>query len=78
MNESTKRYRREQELMLSAIHSMGMRTARDHLGTAQQQNRPGPTSWLGQQRKNVGLLVLCDVVNILANSLHQHSQTLRR
>src|ERR1700691_3703723 len=53
MSESTKRYRREQELMLSAIHSLGMRTARDHLGVAQQQNRPGPTSWLGQQRKNV-------------------------
>ncbi|KIM87652.1 hypothetical protein PILCRDRAFT_815228 [Piloderma croceum F 1598] len=52
MSESTKRYRREQELMLSAIHSLGMRTARDHLGVAQQQNRPGPTSWLGQQRKN--------------------------
>lgn len=55
MTESTKRYRREQELMLSAIHSLGMRTARDHLGAPQQQIRPGPTSWLGQQRNKVGL-----------------------
>ncbi|KAJ6618243.1 HOOK protein-domain-containing protein [Mycena sp. CBHHK59/15] len=30
MSDSTKRYRREQELMLSAVHAMGMRTARNH------------------------------------------------
>lgn len=34
--ESRARYRREQELMLSAIHSMGMKTARQHLGAPQQ------------------------------------------
>lgn len=54
MMESTKRYRREQELMLSAIHALGMKTARDYLGSTTQQTRPGPTSWLGQQRKNMG------------------------
>ncbi|KIJ99580.1 hypothetical protein K443DRAFT_679841 [Laccaria amethystina LaAM-08-1] len=36
MKESRARYRREQELMLSAIHSMGMKTARQHLGAPQQ------------------------------------------
>ncbi|TFK46031.1 hypothetical protein OE88DRAFT_1066831 [Heliocybe sulcata] len=54
MMDSTKRYRREQELMLSAIHSLGMKTARDYLGNSSQNTRPGPTSWLGQQRKNMG------------------------
>ncbi|GLB35178.1 putative HOOK protein [Lyophyllum shimeji] len=47
MAESTKRYRREQELMLGAIHNLGMRTSRAHLGT---QTRD-PSSWLGIQRK---------------------------
>ncbi|KAF7359439.1 hypothetical protein MSAN_01286500 [Mycena sanguinolenta] len=47
MSESTRRYRREQELMLGAIHALGMRTARAHLGVPQQQ----PSSWLGSQRK---------------------------
>ncbi|KAI0948399.1 hypothetical protein AcV7_009155 [Taiwanofungus camphoratus] len=54
MSEQIIRYRREQTLMLSVIHNMGMQTARDHLGAKQQQSRPGPTSWLGQQRKNLG------------------------
>jgi len=54
MNESVKRYRREQQLMLSMIHSLGMRTARGHLGEPQRQTRTEPTSWLGQQRKNLG------------------------
>lgn len=49
----TTRYRREQSLMLSTMHNMGMKTARDHLGSLQQQPRAVPTSWLGQQRKNV-------------------------
>lgn len=53
MKESTKRYRREQELMLSVIQSQGMQINRAHLGEPQRQARPGPTSWLGQQRKNV-------------------------
>ncbi|KAJ7929345.1 HOOK protein-domain-containing protein [Mycena leptocephala] len=47
--ESTKRYRREQELMLGAVHAMGMRTARNHLGVPQQQ----PSSWMSVQRKTL-------------------------
>ncbi|EMD38684.1 hypothetical protein CERSUDRAFT_123230 [Gelatoporia subvermispora B] len=54
MSDMTTRYRREQTLMLSVIHTMGMKTARDHLGSSQSQSRPNPTSWLGQQRKNLG------------------------
>jgi hypothetical protein len=53
MVESTRRYRREQELMLSALHSFGMKTARDHLGAPISQSRSGPTSWLAQQRNKV-------------------------
>ncbi|KAJ7771830.1 HOOK protein-domain-containing protein [Mycena metata] len=49
MTESTKRYRREQELMLGAVHAMGMRTARIHLGVPQQQ----PSSWMNVQRKTL-------------------------
>ncbi|RDB21492.1 Protein Hook 3 [Hypsizygus marmoreus] len=51
MTESTARYRREQELMLSAIHTIGMRMARGHLGVQQHLSRPDPSSWLGVQRK---------------------------
>ncbi|KAJ3482501.1 hypothetical protein NLI96_g6943 [Meripilus lineatus] len=54
MADMTTRYRREQTLMLSIIHGMGMKTARDHLGGQPQQARPAPTAWLGQQRKNLG------------------------
>ncbi|EIW85348.1 HOOK-domain-containing protein [Coniophora puteana RWD-64-598 SS2] len=50
INEMTQRYAREQELMLSAIHSISMPRLRDgSLGS-----RAGPTAWLGQQRKNLG------------------------
>ncbi|KAJ7273363.1 HOOK protein-domain-containing protein [Mycena rebaudengoi] len=49
MGDSTKRYRREQEIMLGALHAMGMRTARSHLGIPQQQ----PASWIGVQRQNL-------------------------
>ena len=41
--------------MLSIIHDIGLRNARDALGNKQQPTR-GPTSWLGQQRKNVRTL----------------------
>lgn len=51
--DMAKRYSREQTLMLSVIHTHGMQAARDHLGSKQQQSRIGPTSWLGQQRRNV-------------------------
>ncbi|KZT66817.1 HOOK-domain-containing protein [Daedalea quercina L-15889] len=51
--EQTKRYAREQTLMLSIIHDRGIGVSRDALGSKQQQVR-GPASWLGQQRKNLG------------------------
>ncbi|TFK82645.1 HOOK-domain-containing protein [Polyporus arcularius HHB13444] len=54
VTDATNRYRREQALMLSVIHGMGMHTAREQLGYAKQQSRPEPTSWLKQQRQNLG------------------------
>ncbi|GBE82526.1 predicted protein [Sparassis crispa] len=56
MSDMITRYRREQALMLGYVHNIGMKTARDHLGN-QQQNRPNPTSWLPQQRRNLGQLL---------------------
>lgn len=53
MSEMTKRYQREQALMLSIIHGYGMSIARNQLGSQTQTTRPEPTSWLGQQRRNV-------------------------
>jgi hypothetical protein len=55
LNEAHQRYRKEQELLLSAIHGLGMHTARDPFGRSHQQGRALPTSWLGQQRQNVSL-----------------------
>ena len=72
--ENTRRYKKEQELMLSIVHTFGMKTARDHLGVP-QQGRPGPTSWLGQQRKTVRIpsfLLPFDT------DVRQLGQTLRR
>ncbi|KAI0807300.1 HOOK-domain-containing protein [Fomes fomentarius] len=54
LSDANKRYQRETALMLSAIHNFGMQTARDQLGYAKQQSRPEPTSWLKQQRQNLG------------------------
>ncbi|KAH9483838.1 Protein Hook-like protein 1 [Psilocybe cubensis] len=47
MQESQRRYRREQELMLSAIHTMGMKTARSHL---QNRTQTDKTSFLSLER----------------------------
>ncbi|KAH9001427.1 HOOK-domain-containing protein [Lactarius akahatsu] len=52
LSEAHHRYRREQELMLGAVHGLGMHTARDPFGRSHQQSRASPTSWLGQQRQN--------------------------
>jgi len=52
LSEAHQRYRKEQELLLSAIHSLGMQTARDPFQRSHQQGRAIPTSWLGQQRQN--------------------------
>lgn len=46
----TKRYRREQEMMMSYIHNHGMLRARNSLGPAAQV-KADPASWLPQQRK---------------------------
>lgn len=48
-----KRYEREFVLMASFVHSAGMGTNRNHLGS--QQARLAPTAWLPQQRRNVRL-----------------------
>lgn len=55
MSDMAKRYQREQALMLSIIHGYGMDIARNHLGKQMQQSRAVPTSWLGQQRRNVSM-----------------------
>jgi len=57
LSEAHHRYRREQELLLSAVHSLGMHTARDPFGRSHQQSRVSPTSWLGQQRQNLSPLL---------------------
>ncbi len=75
MGEMTKRYQREQALMLSIIHGYGMDNARNHLGKQPQQNRPAATSWLGQQRANVSAK-LVQSISILR--IAQLGQTLRR
>jgi protein HOOK3 len=53
LSEKDRRYRREQELLLGAIHALGMKTARQHLGAHAQYPRDDPSSWLNIQRKTV-------------------------
>lgn len=64
----TKRYQREQALLLSIIHGYGMPIVRNQLGKSSQTGRPEPSSWLGQQRKNVSLLILTR--NVSTNAWH--------
>ncbi|KAI8998901.1 HOOK-domain-containing protein [Trametes punicea] len=52
--DAVNRYGREQTLMLSVIHTMSMKMAREQLGNTKQSSRPEPTSWLKQQRQNLG------------------------
>ncbi|KAG8811256.1 hypothetical protein FRC17_002555 [Serendipita sp. 399] len=55
MSEAEQRYRREQELMLGHIHAQGMIMTRQHLAAQQKSSGTGgPSSWLGQQRRNLG------------------------
>ncbi|KAI0371779.1 HOOK-domain-containing protein [Pilatotrama ljubarskyi] len=54
LTDAVNRYRREQTLMLSVLHDMSMKVVRSQLGSAKQQSRPEPTSWLRQQRQNLG------------------------
>ncbi|KAG8903382.1 hypothetical protein FRB99_003374 [Tulasnella sp. 403] len=53
LREYQERYRREQQLMLSAVHELGMKVAREHLSN-QKQQRSGASSWLAQQRQQMG------------------------
>ncbi|KAK4689518.1 hypothetical protein P7C73_g592, partial [Tremellales sp. Uapishka_1] len=49
-----KRYKAEQQLMLSAWHEYGSRNVRDHMAAAsvkRSQPKPMPLGWLGRQRK---------------------------
>ncbi|KAK8854821.1 hypothetical protein IAR55_003560 [Kwoniella newhampshirensis] len=49
-----KRYKLEQQLMLSAWHEVGSRTVRDLMAQAEtrrSQPKPLPVSWLGRQRR---------------------------
>ncbi|KAH7906479.1 HOOK-domain-containing protein [Hygrophoropsis aurantiaca] len=55
--EARKRYQFEQELMVSALHSHGMDRLRNPMGIP-LKGRPAPTAWLGQQRKNLGQVLL--------------------
>jgi hypothetical protein len=55
-----RRYRREQEIMLSAFHNRSMLDLRSHLGGQQPQARPESKSWLAQQRKMVSTLIIHD------------------
>ena len=51
-----RRYKLEQQLMLTAWHELGARTVRDHIGVAGTRRyvqKPVATSWLGRQRKHV-------------------------
>ncbi|CAL1703947.1 unnamed protein product [Somion occarium] len=56
MSDMSKRYDREFVLMMSAMHELGVTSARHHLGNHPQQ-RPGPTAWLPQQRRNLGQIL---------------------
>ncbi|KAG6889791.1 hypothetical protein C0992_004209 [Termitomyces sp. T32_za158] len=47
LEESNMRYRREQELMLSALHEHGMQRVRAHMGVQVRE----PSAWLGNIRK---------------------------
>lgn len=61
MAEAEQRYKKEQELMLSHLHIFGMKLAKQHLGAPDKAGRlgtGGPSSWLGQQRRNVSVLLL--------------------
>ncbi|CAE6448801.1 unnamed protein product [Rhizoctonia solani] len=51
LREAVQRYQQEQTLMLSIIQRHGMNVTRSHL---RQPQRAAPSSWLGQQRKNIG------------------------
>ncbi|KAI5124070.1 hypothetical protein M0805_003897 [Coniferiporia weirii] len=52
------RYDREQRLMLGLVQRLGEQRAMEHLAMQGQQQKFGPTSWLGQQRRNLSQSLL--------------------
>jgi len=50
MQDALRRYRREQELMLSAIHNLGMKNIRQKIGAPQRTEK---TSFLNIERTRV-------------------------
>jgi hypothetical protein len=50
--------------MLSHIHQRGMADLRAHLGSQASGTRGQPTSWLAQQRKQVGQICVCETYAI--------------
>ncbi|KIY43716.1 HOOK-domain-containing protein [Fistulina hepatica ATCC 64428] len=50
MMETRRSYRKEQELMMSAFHALGMKINRYNLGSPASQSRPAPASFLGGLR----------------------------
>ncbi|KIL69547.1 hypothetical protein M378DRAFT_69226 [Amanita muscaria Koide BX008] len=67
--EKDRRYRREHELLLSAIHTQGMRTMRQHVVSQAQYPRTDSSSWLNTQRKMVGTLLL-----FRSSNIHHHDR----
>ncbi|KIM31999.1 hypothetical protein M408DRAFT_64288 [Serendipita vermifera MAFF 305830] len=64
-SEAEQRYRREQEAMLGHLHSYGMKVTRQHLASQQKGGTSGaaagPSSWLGQQRRNVSVITFLEI-----------------
>ncbi|KAH8108457.1 HOOK-domain-containing protein [Phellopilus nigrolimitatus] len=54
IEDTQARYDREQRLMLDLMQRLGEQRAVEHLATQSQQQKFGPSSWLGQQRRNLG------------------------
>lgn len=46
-------YRRESQLMLSAVHDLGMKVMREETAASASGTRAPPQSWLGQSRSRV-------------------------
>ncbi|CAE6375269.1 unnamed protein product [Rhizoctonia solani] len=73
LKEAVQRYQQEQTLMLGIIQRHGMNVTRGHL---KQPQRAAPSSWLGQQRKNIGQSLvswgrnLADDLKALSTELH--------
>jgi len=56
LQDMNSRYKREQEIMLSVLHSLSMDRLQGQVGKSQKQ-RSGPVSWLSQQRQNMSIRI---------------------